>query len=160
VELLHQAVEVPSEATERLCRAASRAGAYVVIGVNERVSHAHGTLFNANLTISPDGRIIGHHRKLVPTYAEKLVWAYGDGEGLRVLETEIGRLGTLICGENSNPLARFLMLAEGEQVHVANYPALAVHDPGRYNLASCSPAAAPGVTGAPLPGAQAIWQRG
>ncbi|HEY8450055.1 MAG TPA: carbon-nitrogen hydrolase family protein [Bacillota bacterium] len=134
LELLRQAVRVPSEATERLAAAARRAGTYVVIGINEQAPRAYGTLFNTNLTISPEGRIVGHHRKLVPTYAEKLVWAYGDGFGLRVLDTELGRLGTLICGENANPLARFVLLADGEQVHVANYPALACNDTGGYDL--------------------------
>jgi aliphatic nitrilase len=72
---------------------------------------------------------------MVPTLAEKLVWAYGDGSGLRVHETELGRVGTLICGENANPLARFTLIAEGEQVHVANYFALPGKDTGGYNLA-------------------------
>lgn len=136
LDMINAAVEVPSEATDRLCRAARKAGAYVVIGINEAVPTARGTLFNTNLTISPEGKIVNHHRKLVPTYAEKLVWAYGDGFGLRVLPTEIGRLGTLICGENANPLARFLMIAEGEQIHVANYPSLPTGDKGGYDLSN------------------------
>lgn len=134
-ELVKQAVQVPSEATERLCHAAQRAGTYAVMGINEKVPYALGTIFNTNLIISPSGRIIGHHRKLVPTYIEKLVWASGDGYGLRVLETDIGRLGTLMCGENGNTLARFALIADGEQVHVANYPAIPGQDGGGYNLA-------------------------
>jgi aliphatic nitrilase len=65
---------------------------------------------------------LNHHRKLVPTYYEKLIWANGDGSGLRVCGTELGRIGMLICGENTNPLARFALMADGEQVHISTYP--------------------------------------
>jgi len=134
-ELIKQAVQVPGHATERLAQAARNAAVYVVVGINEKVANAHGTLFNTNLLIGPQGQLLGRHRKLVPTLAEKLVWAYGDGHGLRVHETELGRLGSLICGENANPLARFVLIADGEQVHVANYLALPQKDTGGYNLA-------------------------
>lgn len=134
-ELLKQAVQVPSRCTERLADAARKAGAYVVVGINEKVPHAHGTLFNTNLVFAATGELAAVHRKLVPTLSEKLVWAYGDGSGLRVHGTELGRLGTLICGENANPLARFVLIADGEQVHVANYLALPQKDTGGYNLA-------------------------
>ena len=82
-----------------------------------------GTMWNTNLIIDRQGRILGKHRKLVPTFAEKMIWSRGDGSGIRVWETDIGKLGTLACGENSNTLARYALLAQGEQVHVANYPA-------------------------------------
>ena len=72
--------------------------------------------------IGDEGTILNHHRKIVPTFYEKLVWANGDGAGLRVCETPLGRLGMLICGENTNPLARYTLMAQGEQVHVASYP--------------------------------------
>jgi nitrilase len=134
-ELIKQAVQVPSHTTDRLAQAARNAAMYVVVGINEKVANAHGTLFNTNLLIGPKGQLLGRHRKLVPTLAEKLVWASGDGQGLRVHETELGRLGSLICGENANPLARFVLIADGEQVHVANYLALPQKDPGGYNLA-------------------------
>jgi len=134
-ELIKQAVQVPGQTTERLAQAARDSAVYVVIGINEKVANAHGTLFNTNLLIGPKGEILGRHRKLVPTLSEKLVWAYGDGHGLRVHETELGRLGSLICGENANPLARFVLIAEGEQIHVANYLALPRKDTGGYNLA-------------------------
>jgi len=117
------AVLVPSEHTERLCAQARRSGVYVVIGVNERSPVSVGTLYNTNLVIGPDGALLGTHRKLVPTWAEKLTWGHGDGSTLRVYDTPLGRLGTLACGENTNTLARFALLAQGEQVHVANYPA-------------------------------------
>ncbi|GIX49386.1 MAG: aliphatic nitrilase [Candidatus Tectimicrobiota bacterium] len=134
VELVKNAVEVPGPATARLGEAARQAGAYVVIGVNERSPHTPGTLYNTNLVFGPEGTLLLKHRKLMPTFAEKLVWGLGDGTSLRVLETPLGRLGTLICGENANPLARFALLAQGEQVHVANYPALPGGDAGGYDL--------------------------
>lgn len=132
--LVQQAVAVPGDAVRRLGEAARDAGVHVVIGINEKTPRAQGTLFNTNLLIGPDGAVIGRHRKLVPTLAEKLVWAYGDGSGLRVHETALGRIGTLICGENANPLARFTLIAEGEQIHVANYFCLPAKDTGGYNL--------------------------
>jgi len=135
VELVKNAIEIPSAASARLCEAARKAQAYVVIGVNERAANTLGTLYNTNLVIGPEGDILLRHRKLMPTYAEKMVWGFGDGSTLRVLDTAIGRLGTLICGENANPLARYALLAQGEQVHVSNYPALPGGDPGGYDLA-------------------------
>jgi len=118
--------------TERLGEAARDASAYVVIGVSERSERSPGELFNTNLIFAPDGSLLSHHRKLMPTYAEKMIWSFGDGSTLRVHDTSVGRLGTLCCGENTNPLARFALIAQGEQVHVANYPARAAGDP--YNL--------------------------
>lgn len=123
VELVRQAVDVPGPATERIGAAAREAGAYVVVGVNERSSRSVAELFNTNLIFAPDGTLLGKHRKLMPTYAEKMIWSFGDGSTLRVYDTACGRLGTLCCGENTNPLARFALIAQGEQVHVANYPA-------------------------------------
>ncbi|MFQ5840677.1 MAG: carbon-nitrogen hydrolase family protein [Candidatus Methylomirabilales bacterium] len=123
VELVREAVEVPGPVTERLGQAAREASAYVVIGVNERSQRSVGELFNTNLIFGPDGSLLGWHRKLMPTYAEKMIWSFGDGSTLQVYETAVGRLGTLCCGENTNPLARFALIAQGEQVHVANYPA-------------------------------------
>ena len=123
VELVREAVQVPGPETERLGQAAREAGAHVVIGVNERSPRSMGELFNTNLLFGPDGSLMGWHRKLMPTYAEKMVWSFGDGSTLRVYDTAVGRLGTLCCGENTNPLARFALIAQGEQVHVANYPA-------------------------------------
>ncbi len=122
--LFKEAVEIPSPATDELCRAAKAADIYVVIGVNEKVPLNMGTMWNTNLVIDRQGSILGKHRKLVPTFPEKMVWSRGDGAGMRVWETDIGRLGTLACGENSNTLARYALLAQGEQVHIANYPAL------------------------------------
>jgi len=106
-----------------VCDAARRHGVTVVIGVNERSPISLGTIFNSNVTIGHDGRILGVHRKLVPTWAERLTWAGGDGSSLKVHKTPVGPLGTLACGENTNTLARYSLLSQGELVHVANYPA-------------------------------------
>jgi aliphatic nitrilase len=105
-----------------------------VIGVNERSPHSAGGLYNTLLTIDSDGTLLGVHRKLVPTWAEKLTWAGGDGSTLRVHQTDVGPLGVLACGENTNPLARYTLLAQGELVHVASYISLPVAPP-TYDMA-------------------------
>jgi nitrilase len=122
LQLVKNAVEVPGEAVQRICRAAKQADSVVVVGVNERDPVNWGTLYNANLIIDRTGRILGKHRKIMPTMVEKICWGAGDGSSLRTYDTDFGRIGTLICGENTNPLAKFALLAQGEQVHVANYP--------------------------------------
>lgn len=95
----------------------------VSIGFSERSRNSIGCLWNSNIVIGEDGKVLVHHRKLCPTYWEKLVWSNGDGYGLRVCDTaRAGRVGALICGENSNPLARYSMMAQGEQVHIASFP--------------------------------------
>lgn len=129
-ELILQSVRVPSDDTEALGQAARRASAYVVMGINERDRVSPATLYNTNLIFDPQGRILGRHVKLVPTYAEKLIWSVSDGLGLRVWDTGIGRLGTLICAQNTNTLARFVLIAEGEQIHVSNYLSMPAGDPG------------------------------
>ena len=134
IEMLKNAVQVPGPVTDRLCDAARDAGAYIIMGINERPDNTLGTLYNTNLIIDPEGKILLKHRKLMPTYAEKLVWGFGDGSTLRVLKTHIGKLGTLICGENANPLARFALIAQGEEIHVSNYPAMPNEDYGGYSL--------------------------
>jgi len=121
-ELYKQSILVPGEETQRLCEAARLARCHVVIGVNERSPISMGTIFNTNLVIGSDGQLLGVHRKLVPTFAEKLTWGFGDGSSIRTYPTDVGRIGTLACGENTNTLARFALLAQGEQIHVANYP--------------------------------------
>ncbi|MFI6321470.1 carbon-nitrogen hydrolase family protein [Nonomuraea sp. NPDC050556] len=134
-ERLRQAsIEVPGPQVETLCAAARQHGAVVVIGVNERVPYSLGVLFNTMLTIGADGRLLGVHRKLVPTWAEKLTWTGGDGSSLKVHQTEVGPLGVLACGENTNTLARFALLAQGELVHAASYIALPVA-PEDYDMA-------------------------
>jgi predicted amidohydrolase len=120
--LLDNGVEIPSETTDRLCAAAREHGVHVAIGVNERQRGSGGSLFNSLLYLSPAGEILGVHRKLVPTHAERLIWAGGDGSTLHVFDTPIGRLGGLICWEHWMPLARFAMHTKGEQIHVAAWP--------------------------------------
>ena len=121
-------------------QAARRHDMFVSIGFNERSPVSVGCLWNSNVFIGNDGSILNHHRKLVPTSFEKLVYANGDGAGLRVSDTEIGRIGMLICGENTNPLARYALMADGEQVHICTYPAItAARTPdgkGAYDLQS------------------------
>ncbi len=133
-KLLRASILVPGAETDALCAAARRLKIHVVVGVNERVDYSLGVIFNTVLTIDEDGKLIGRHRKLVPTWAEKLTWTPGDAAGLRVHRTAIGPLGALACGENTNTLARFALLAQGELVHVANYIALPVAPPD-YDMA-------------------------
>lgn len=137
--LASQSVMVPGPEVQRLCEAARRHGVHVSIGISEATRASVGCLWNSNLLIGPDGSILNHHRKLVPTFFEKLIWANGDAAGLKVAETEIGRVGMLICGENTNPLARYALMAQGEQFHISSYPPTwPTRDPdevGRYDLA-------------------------
>lgn len=118
--LQQSSVRVPGPEIDKLIQVAAELGVYIVIGVNESVSYSLGTIFNTNLLIGPEG-LIARHRKLVPTFAEKLSWASGDGSSLRVHETKFGPLGMLACGENTNTLARYTLLAQGELIHIANY---------------------------------------
>lgn len=120
--LYHQALEVPGPLTSQLSMIAEESGVYLSVGVTERSRRSVGTMWNANLVFGPDGSLLNHRRKLVPTWAEKLVWSNGDGFGLGTFDTSLGRLGALICGENTNPLARFALINEGEQLHIAPYP--------------------------------------
>jgi nitrilase len=114
-------IAVDGEEVRAVQQAAAEAGVIVVIGINERSPVSMGTIYNTNLTIGADGTILGRHRKIVPTFAEKIVWGSGDGSSIRVHETALGRVGSLACGENTNTLARFALLSQGEQVHIANY---------------------------------------
>jgi nitrilase len=135
-----QSIRVPGPEVFQICQAARAAQIIVSIGISESTSVSVGCIWNTNLLIGRDGSILNHHRKLVPTFFEKLIWANGDGSGLRVVETDAGRIGMLICGENTNPLARYAMIAEGEQIHISSYPPVwPTHDPhanNAYDLAS------------------------
>jgi nitrilase len=126
--IAENSVAVPGPALDRLCAAAREAGAALVLGVSERVARGagRGTLYNSLLTIGPDGRLLNHHRKLMPTYTERLVWGAGDVEGLRAVDTPAGRVGALVCWEHWMPLARQALHESGEDVHVAVWPT--VHD--------------------------------
>ena len=123
--LAENAVIVPSEATDRLGAAARRAGAYFVIGINEREPNG-GTIYNTLLYFDPEGTLLGKHRKLMPTGSERTVWGMGDGSTLETYPTPFGRIGGLICWENYMPLARFYLYSQGVDVWVA--PTLAPGD--------------------------------
>jgi nitrilase len=129
-ELFKNAVEIPSLATDALCEAARQAGAYVVMGLCEKRPGTYGTLYNSQLFIGPDGRILGKHQKLTPTVGERLVHTGGHGDTLRAFDTPYGKLSALVCGENSNPLAVFALIAQETAIHVASWPSL----PGRTSL--------------------------
>jgi predicted amidohydrolase len=122
-ELLRNSITVSGPEMGRLRDAARRCGAMVVIGVNERDDDfSGGTIYNSMVYISSAGELLGVHRKLIPTHAERLIWGRGDGSGLHVFDTELGRVGGLVCWEHWMPLSRYAMHAKGEQVHVATWP--------------------------------------
>ena len=131
-QLVKNSVAVPSLTTQKLCRVAREAEIYVAVGINETSPHSIGEIFNTSLLIQSDGQIIGKHRKIIPTYAEKLVWSFGDGSSLRVYDTQLGKIGMLNCGENTNSLARYALIAQSEQLHISTYPAFP--QKGRYDL--------------------------
>lgn len=119
LKLLEQAVTVPSAATDAIGEAARQAGMVVSIGVNERDG---GTLYNTQLLFDADGTLIQRRRKITPTHFERMIWGQGDGSGLRAVDSKVGRIGQLACFEHNNPLARYAMMADGEQIHSAMYP--------------------------------------
>ena len=137
--LAASAMMVPGAELNRVCDTARKLGVVVSLGINERTVSSLGCLYNSNVLIGEDGTVLNHHRKIVPTFYEKLTWAAGDGAGLRVCDTACGRIGVLIGGENTNPLARYTMIAQGEQIHISSYPPVwPTHDPkdgGNYDLA-------------------------
>jgi nitrilase len=113
-------VDVPSPVTETLGAAARAAHAYVCVGVIERdTSYSRGTLYCTLLYFGPDGRLLGKHRKLKPTASERLIWGEGDGSTLTVLDTNIGKIGGLICWENYMPLARTALYGKGVELYLA-----------------------------------------
>ena len=119
--LLHrESVEIPGPDADRLGEIAREHGVWLVTGVNELDPARPGTLYNSLLYHSPEGELALHHRKLVPTNHERLVWGQGDGRGLRALETPIGRIGGLICWENYMPLARFALYESGVELYIAS----------------------------------------
>ena len=126
--IAENSVAIPGPALDRLADAAREAKATLVVGLSERVGRGagRGTLYNSLITIGPDGRLLNHHRKLVPTYTERLIWGGGDVEGLRAVDTPAGRVSALVCWEHWMPLARQALHESGEDVHVAVWPT--VHD--------------------------------
>jgi len=119
MRLYEEAVTVPGSVTDAMSRAACSYGIVIVLGVNER---DRGSLYNTQLIFDADGTLLLKRRKITPTYHERMVWGQGDGSGLRVLDTAVGKLGALACWEHYNPLARFALMAQHEQIHCAQFP--------------------------------------
>jgi predicted amidohydrolase len=126
--IAENSIAIPGPALDRLADAAREAKATLVLGLSERVGRGagRGTLYNSLITIGPDGRLLNHHRKLMPTYTERLIWGAGDVEGLRAVDTPSGRVSALVCWEHWMPLARQTLHESGEDIHVAVWPT--VHD--------------------------------
>jgi len=121
-----QSVNLGSDELRPLCEAAAEAGTSVVIGISERVS---ASLFNTQVFVGPDGEILGKHRKLQPTYAERMVWCQGDGSTLEVQAMPVGRVGGLICYEHMLNLARQALIDQDMQIHCASWPTFSsAHD--------------------------------
>jgi nitrilase len=122
---LHQnSLMIGGEHLKRLCAAAAEAGAFVVMGANEKLSEDSGSIYNSQFFISDKGEMLGVHRKIMPTYTERNIHAYGDGSTLNVFDSRMGLIGGLICWEHWMPLARFAMHSKHEHVHVAAWPEL------------------------------------
>ena len=119
LELYEQAVTVPGPAIDLIATAARQHGLHVLLGINERDG---GSLYNTQLLIDSGGEIILKRRKITPTYHERMVWGQGDGSGLKVVDTSLGKIGSLACWEHYNPLARFALMAQGEEIHCAQFP--------------------------------------
>jgi nitrilase len=114
------AVDVPGPGTAALGAAAREAGCHLAVGVIERDGrYSRGTLYCTTLYFGPNGDLLGKHRKLKPTGSERLIWGEGDGSTLTVLDTEIGRIGGLICWENYMPLARMALYGKGVEIYLA-----------------------------------------
>jgi aliphatic nitrilase len=119
LRLYEESVTVPGPTVDAVADAARAAGAVVVLGVNER---DHGTIYNAQLVFDADGRLVLHRRKITPTFHERMIWGMGDGAGLRAVDTRVGRVGALACWEHYNPLARYALMADHEEIHVSMFP--------------------------------------
>lgn len=118
--LLHNAVNLEAGDLVPLYDAARKHSLTIVCGIEERDSHlSQTTLFNSVVTIGPDGALLNRHRKLMPTNPERMVWGFGDASGLKVVETNAGRIGALICWENFMPLARYAMYSQGIEIYIA-----------------------------------------
>ncbi|MBH2008605.1 MAG: Nit6803 family nitriliase [Xanthomonadaceae bacterium] len=119
LRLYEHAVVVPGPVTAAVAERAKAHGVVVVVGVNER---DHGSLYNTQLVFDADGSLVLKRRKITPTYHERMVWGMGDGAGLKVADTAVGRVGALACWEHYNPLARYSLMAQHEEIHCAQFP--------------------------------------
>ena len=124
VQLRESAVEVPGKETQLIAGLAKKHKMAIVIGVNEKVTSGpgHGTLYNSLLIFDERGNLANHHRKLMPTFTEKMLYGLGDGHGLKAVDTSSARIGGLICWEHWMPLTRQALHNSGEQIHVALWP--------------------------------------
>ena len=119
LRLYEHAVTVPSPATDAVAASARQHGVVVVLGINER---DHGSLYNSQLIFDADGTLRLKRRKITPTFHERMIWGQGDGSGLAVVDTAAGRIGALACWEHYNPLARYALMAQHEEIHIAQFP--------------------------------------
>ncbi len=119
LKLYERAVVVPGPVTARIGSRARAQGIVVLLGVNER---DHGSLYNTQLLFDADGELTLKRRKLTPTYHERMIWGQGDGSGLKVVQTAVGRIGALACWEHYNPLARYALMTQHEEIHCAQFP--------------------------------------
>ncbi len=119
MRLYEEAVAVPGAVTDAVGRAARSYGMVVVLGVNEREA---GSIYNTQLIFDANGTLVLKRRKITPTYHERMVWGQGDGAGLKVVETAVGRVGALACWEHYNPLARYALMTQHEQIHCGQFP--------------------------------------
>jgi len=119
LKLYEQAVTLPGPAIDDIASAARQFEIYVLIGINERDG---GSLYNTQLLIDASGEIVLKRRKTTPTYHERMVWGQGDGSGLQVVSTALGKIGALACWEHYNPLARFSLMTQREEIHCAQFP--------------------------------------
>jgi aliphatic nitrilase len=117
--LYEQAVKIPGPVTEAVAAAVKNAGTLVVLGVNEKDG---GSLYNTQIIFDSDGSLLGKRRKIMPTFHERMIWGWGDGSGLKVFDTAVGRVGALICWEHYMPLARYALIAQGEEIHCSHFP--------------------------------------
>jgi nitrilase len=119
-QIAQNSIAVGSPSEKRIAAAAQELGVWLVTGVNEVEPERPGTIYNSLLYHSPAGELVLHHRKLVPTNHERLVWGQGDGRGLHAVESGFGRIGGLICWENYMPLARFALYESGVEIYIAS----------------------------------------
>lgn len=120
VRLLKNSIDLTSNDLKPILDAANENNITVVCGINERDNaNSHSTIYNSLITINTHGQIVNHHRKLMPTNPERMVWGFGDGHGLNVIDTPVGRIGSLICWESYMPLARYALYAQGIEIYIA-----------------------------------------
>ncbi len=119
LHLYEGAVVVPGPVTQALAECSRAHAIVVVVGVNER---DHGSLYNTQLLFDADGTLRLKRRKITPTYHERMIWGQGDAAGLKVVDTAVGRVGALACWEHYNPLARYALMAQHEEIHCAQFP--------------------------------------